>query len=183
MDTEVAIKERRSVRKYKDEKISHELVKEIIEVARFAPSWANFQVVRYTIIDNPEKIKEIGAIGVNGFAYNIDTLRNAKNVLILSFVQSQSGKLDPDKAEYATSMKSVWEVFDAGLACQTFCLAAHTKGIATCIMGIIDVKNLATIAKLPQNESVAALIVYGYEDGETPLTPRKSVDEITRFVK
>jgi hypothetical protein len=29
---------------------------------------------------------------------------------------------------------------------------------------------------------VAALIVYGYEDGHPPATPRKDVEDIMRFV-
>lgn len=99
---------------------------------------------------------------------------------MLSFVKGKSGKLD-DK--YATSMENTWEVFDAGIACQTFCLAAHAKGVGTCIMGVIDEKSIARIVNLPEEETVAALIVYGYEDGKHAApTQRKNVEEIMRFV-
>lgn len=87
-----------------------------------------------------------------------------------------------EKDDYATSKANVWEVFDAGIACQTFCLAAHAKGIGTCIMGVIDEKSISKIINLPQEETVAALIVYGYEDGHPSPTPRKDIDEIMRFV-
>lgn len=114
------------------------------------------------------------------FVYNIDTLKNAKGVAVLSFVKGKSGKLD-DK--YATSMENSWEIFDAGIACQTFCLAAHAKGIGTCIMGVIDEKSIARIVNLPEEETVAALIVYGYEEGQHAApTQRKDVEEIIRFV-
>lgn len=176
------IKERRSVRKFKKEKVDREVMKEIIEVARFAPSWANFQVARYTLIDNPNKIKKLATDGVNGFVYNIDTLKNAKGVAVLSFVKGKSGKLDPDSNDYATSKSDVWEVFDSGIACQTFCLAAHAKGVGTCIFGIIDDMSISEIVNLPEDETVAALIVYGYQDGHVAETPRKSVNEIMRFV-
>ena len=37
--------------------------------------------------------------------------------------------------------------------------------------------------ELPENEKVAALIVYGYEDGEHHSAPlRKPTDEIIRFI-
>ncbi len=176
------IKERRSVRKFKDEKVSRELMKEIVDIARFAPSWANFQIARYTLIDDVEKIKELATDGVNGFVYNIDTLKNAKGVAVLSFVKGKSGKLDPEVSDYATSKSNAWEVFDAGIACQTFCLAAHAKGVGTCVMGIIDDKSISKIVNLPEDETVAALIVYGYQDGEVQTTPRKPVEEILRFV-
>ncbi len=176
------LKDRRSVRTYKDEIVSKDVMQNIMDATRFAPSWANYQVARYTFITTPEKIAQCITKGVNDFAYNINTLKNAKNVAILSFVQGKSGKLDPEKGSFATSKGDFWEVFDAGIACQTFCLAAHAYGVGTCIMGVINDVELAKIAELPEGETVAALIVYGYPDGETKATPRKSVEDICRFI-
>ncbi|MGQ1786499.1 MULTISPECIES: nitroreductase family protein [unclassified Saccharicrinis] len=181
MDAIEMIKERRSVRKFKDEKVGHETMKEIVELARWAPSWGNFQVARYTLVDNRTVIEKLAADGVDGFVYNVNTLKEAKGVAVLSFVKGKSGKLDKD--EYVTSKANVWEVFDAGIACQTFCLAAHAKGVGTCVMGVINDEKISGIVGLPEEETVAALIVYGYEEGEHPKpTPRKSVEEIMRFV-
>lgn len=180
MDAITMIKERRSVRKFKDEKVDRQTMREIVNIAKWAPSWVNYQIARYTLVDDEEIIKELANEGVNGFVYNIDTLKNAKGVAVLSFVKGKSGKLD-DK--YATSKENSWEIFDAGIACQTFCLAAHAKGVGTCIMGVIDEKSIAEIVNLPKEETVAALIVYGYEDGKHAVpTQRKDVDEIMRFV-
>ena len=174
------IKERRSVRKFKDEKVNRETMKEIIDISRWSPSWGNFQVARYTLIDDEATNKRLGAEGVNEFIYNTNTLIEAKGVAVLSFVKGKSGKLDKD--EYVTSKASTWEVFDAGLACQTFCLAAHAKGVGTVIMGVIDDESISKIVGLPEEETVAALIVYGYPDEAPAATPRMSVDEISRFI-
>ncbi len=176
------IKERRSIRKYKEEIVSKEVVNEIMEATRFAPSWANFQVARYTFITDADKINKIMTEGVNGFAYNINTLKDAKNVAVLSFVQGKSGKLDPEGDDYATSKSNVWEIFDAGIACQTFCLAAHANGVGTCVMGIINAESIGEIVELPEGETVAALITFGYPDETVAPTPRKTVAEITRFI-
>lgn len=175
------ITERRSVRKYKDEKVSRELMTKVVDLARWAPSWGNFQIARYTLIDNDDIINKLATDGVNGFSYNVKTLQNAKGVAVLSFVQGKSGKLDKD--EYVTNKANVWEVFDAGIACQTFCLAAHSKGVGTCVFGVIDDRAISEIIGLPAEETVAALIVYGFEEGtHAAPTPRKRVDEILRFV-
>jgi len=101
-------------------------------------------------------------------------------VLVLSYVKGKSGKLDKD--EYATSKDQDWEVFDAGLACQTFCLAAHEKGVGTTIMGVIDDEKISEIVSLPEDETVAALIVYGHPDESPVKTPRMAVEELTRFI-
>ncbi len=175
-----AIQERRSVRQFKDKKVDRKILEEIISAARWSPSWANLQVARYTVVDDPELITRIAEEGVQGFAYNMNTLRNAKGVVVLSYVRGKSGKISD--LEYATKRGSVWEVFDAGIACQTFCLAAHAHGIGTCIFGVIDEENLATLVNLPEDEDVAALIVYGYGEGTPAASSRKPVDEIARFI-
>ncbi len=174
------IEGRRSVRKYKSEKVDRELMKEIIELSRWAPSWANFQIARYTIVDDEAQILEIHDRGVNGFSYNMGTLKNAKGVVVLSYVTGQSGTYG--KNNYVTQKGDGWEMFDAGIACQTLCLAAHAKGVGTCIFGIIDDKEIAQIVNLPENDVVAAIITYGYEDGDPAApTPRKTAEEIMRF--
>lgn len=172
------IKERRSVRKYKNEKVDRALIEEIVEISRWAPSWANFQVARYTIVDNEEMIQAIYERGVNGFSYNMKTLANTKGVMVLSYVKGKSGTYDKT---YATNKANDWEMFDAGIACQTFCLAAHAKGIGTCIFGIIDDQEIAKIINLPEEQTIAAIITYGHPEGEHPQpTMRKETKDILR---
>lgn len=178
MDAIKMIKERRSIRKFKDEAVDRELMKKIIETSRFSPSWANFQVARYTLVDDLTTIKKIANEGVNDFIYNMDTLKNAKGVLVLSFVKGKSGKIDDLGYDSNTN---TWEIFDAGIACQTFCLAAHANGIGTTIMGIINDETISKIIDLPEEESVAALIVYGYPDEKPVPTSRLNVEDIMRF--
>lgn len=182
MDAITMIKERRSVRKFKPGAVDRETMKEVIDITRWAPSWANYQIARYTLVDDAETIKKLATDGVKGFVYNINTLKEATGVAVLSFVKGKSGKLDPEKDDYATDKANVWEVFDAGIACQTFVLAAHEKGVGTCIMGVIDDESISSIVGLPEEETVAALIVYGYPDETPPATKRKDVDDILRFV-
>jgi nitroreductase len=181
MDGVTMIKERRSVRKFKNEKVDRNIMKEIVSISRWAPSWANYQIARYTLVDDEATIKKLATDGVKGFVYNINTLKNAKGVAVLSFVKGKSGKLDK-YGDYQASDTHIWEAFDAGIACQTFCLAAHAKGVGTCIMGVIDEDSISEIVDLPKEETVAALIVYGYEDGHPPATPRKDAEDIMRFV-
>ncbi len=179
MDAIDMIKERRSVRNYKKEKVNRELMREIVELSRWSPSWANFQVARYTIVDNDEMIRAIYERGVNGFAYNMNTLKNAQGVMVLSYVKGKSGTLGDNKA--ATSKGMQWEMFDAGIACQTFCLAAHAKGVGTCIFGIIDDAAISEIVGLPAGETVASIITYGFEEGDHAApTQRHSVNEVMR---
>lgn len=182
------LENRRSVRKFKDEKVSRELIKEIISLCKFAPSWANTQIARYNIIDNRAIIEDIAENCVKGFIYNNKTLKRANGVIVLSYVTGESGSLEGKVNDAYISSNSndnfnAWESFDAGIACQQLCLAAYAKGVSTCIMGIIDNSKIGKTINLPENEKVAAIIVYGYEDGEHHSAPkRKELNEILRFV-
>jgi nitroreductase len=181
MDAMDMIKERRSVRKYVNKKVDRETMEAIIEISRWAPSWANTQIARYTLVDDPKTLARLTAEGVKGFAYNTKTLENAHGVAVLSFVKGKSGRLEK-YADFDSSNANFWEAFDAGIACQTFCLAAHAKGVGTCIFGVIDDQAIAEIIDLPEEETVAALVVYGYPEGLATAPPRKSVEDIARFI-
>lgn len=186
MDAVQLLKNRRSVRKYKAQIVPRELIEEIVKLSQFAPSWSNYQVARYNIIDNKNLIEDIAHNCVQGFIYNTKTLTRANGVVVLSYVTGKSGSLkDKVKPEDAAPDNSgLWECFDAGIACLQFCLSAYAKGVATCVLGVIDNDAIAKKIKLPENEKVAALIVYGYEDGEHHDAPaRKDINEVLRFIE
>ncbi len=174
------IRERRSIRKYKDKLVSKDIIEKIIFDSSYAPSWANTQIARYNIIESQDLIDAIREKGVNEFIYNVKVLNHAKQIMVLSIKEGKSGKLKSGEG-YATSKANDWEVFDAGIACQTFCLSAHAHGIGTVIMGVIDDAKIKSIIDLPDDEVVAALVVFGYPD-ESPDAPKRlKVEDISRF--
>lgn len=177
MDAIKMIKERRSIRKYKEEIVSRDIIEKIMDATRYTQSWANSQTARFTFVTNEEQIKKLTTDGVKGFAYNINTLKKAKNAVVLSFVKGKSGVLDDTSYE-----GNKWEIFDAGIACQTFCLSAHAYGVGTCVMGVIDSENIAKIINLPENETVASLITYGYIDEQPQEPKRKEVCELIKYI-
>ena len=53
MDAITCIKTRRSIRKFKSDKVSPEIIKDIVLTASYAPSWKNTQTTRYIAITDP----------------------------------------------------------------------------------------------------------------------------------
>lgn len=180
------LENRRSVRKYKDEPVSRELITEIVRISQFAPSWSNTQTARFNVITDKALLEDLADNCVHGFVYNTKTLKRANGAVVLSYVTGESGSLEGkvEKSEATSSETTNWECFDAGIACQQFCLAAYAKGVGTCILGVINNEAIAQRIGLPSNEKVAAIIVYGYEDGEHHSAPaRKDLGEVLRFVE
>ena len=174
------IKGRRSIRKFQDKKVPREVIEEIVEMARFAPSWKNSQTARYIVIDNKETIDRLATDDcVMNFSKNVNTLSGAPAVVLLTVVEGKAG-FEPD-GSFSTAKGDRWEMFDAGIAAQTFCLAAYEKGVGTVIMGIFDEKKIAEIVHIPEGEKIAAVIPMGYSAGPVKTPARKEVDEILRF--
>lgn len=137
------------------------------------------------MIDDRSLIEDIADNCVQGFVYNMKTLKRANGIVVLSYVTGKSGSLagKVDASTEVSSDNSSWECFDAGLSCLQFCLAAYAKGVSTCILGVINNEGIAQKIGLPSDEKVAAIIVYGYEEGEHhSAPPRKEITEVLRFI-
>ena len=48
---------RRSIRKFKPDAVDHELLKQIVETASYAPSWKHTQITRYIAVEGELKDK------------------------------------------------------------------------------------------------------------------------------
>ena len=70
------IKTRRSVRKFEDKKVPHEVLEQIVEAAAFAPSWKNSQTVRYIAVEDAALKERIATEATMNFTHNKDQERH-----------------------------------------------------------------------------------------------------------
>ncbi len=180
MNTVDCIKTRRSIRSFTEQQVSEEVIKEVVDLARFAPSWKNSQTPRYYVVQDSKLKRHLAEGCMMGFTYNTNTLSKAPAIVVLAYVEKRCG-YERD-GSFTTAKGDRWEMFDAGIAAQTFCLAAHEKGLGTCIMGIFDEEDIAEAIKLPEGQRVGAVIALGYADGEPQAPARKDVDELVKFL-
>lgn len=176
MNATECIKTRRSVRKFTAQPVPHDVLEDIISSASFAPSWKNTQISRYIAIEERGIIEEIAK---DYASFNKHTLSTAPLLIAQTCIKSRSG-YERD-GSFSTDRGDGWQMYDCGIAAQTFCLAAHTHGLGTVIMGIFDRPALETYLNVPENQELVALIAVGYPD-ETPNTPRrKSVEDLLTY--
>ena len=177
METFATIKTRRSVRAYEDRPIDKAVLEEILGAALLAPSWKNTQTAGYIVVESPEmKRKLLEALP----PYNQRIVATAPAVVVMTTVHGRSG-FERD-GSFTTKKEDRWEIFDAGIACQTLCLAAWEKGIGSCIMGIYDEERLPDLLEVPEGQLVTAVVALGYP-AETPNVPkRKTLEEKVRYV-
>lgn len=180
MQTLECIKTRRSIRKFKEEAVAKETIDSIIEAAIMSPSWKNTQICRYHIISDKEIMNNIADNCVLDFEFNQKTIKRAPQLAVISMVEKRCG-YERD-GSFTTSKEDRWEMFDAGIASQTFCLAAHELGVGTVILGIFDEDKVAKAINLPEGQKVAALIPIGYPDQEVEAPKRKTVEDVLTYL-
>ena len=177
MTAKECIKGRRSIRTFTQEPISHELIADIVETASYAPSWKHTQIVRYIAVEG--ELKDKIAACTSAYARNGEIIAAAPMVIAVTIIKGRSG-FERD-GSFSTHRGEGWQMFDAGVASEAFCLAAYEKGLGTVIMGIFDDDKVAELLEIPEDRDVVALIPVGFP-AESPVAPRrKPVEEMVIF--
>ena len=178
MTAKECIKGRRSIRKFADTPVSRDVIADIVETASYAPSWKHTQITRYIAVEGELKDK-IADECTSAYAKNGEIIKNAPMLIAVTFIKNRSG-FERD-GSYSTPKEGGWQMFDAGVASEAFCLAAYEQGLGTVIMGIFDEAKATSLLEVPEERELVALIPIGYP-AESPAAPkRKSVEELLSF--
>lgn len=178
MTAKDCIKGRRSIRQFKAIPVEHDLLKEIVETASYCPSWKHTQITRYTIVEGDLKA-QIATQCTEAYQRNGEIIAEAPALVAVSYVKGRCG-FERD-GSYSTAKGDSWQMFDAGIATQTFCLAAYEKGLGSVIMGIFDEAKAASILDIPDTQELVALIPIGYPNEEPVAPKRKPVEDLLLF--
>jgi len=181
-----AIKNRRSIRKYKADPVDDKKINAILEAGRWAPSWANTQCWRFVVVRDPKvkariadtlmKIKLPDREVPNPGAIAFNTVPVV--IVVCAEIGKSGGKPGPGGGvEYVTD-KGDWFMFDTALAVQNMVLAAHAQGLGTVIIGAFDAAQAEKAINVPEGYRIVTLLPVGVPDQEGKAPPRKELSEI-----
>lgn len=193
-----ALRERRSVRAFRDEPVLRSEVKNLLRDVMWAPSPHNSQPWRFTVLfDITEKgrlalamadrlAQELRADGLDAEAIKRQTGRSyqritsAPVVILCSLVGDglvSYSDLRRNELEWLMAVQSV------GAALQTLFLSAWSRGLGTCWMAAPmycpDVVREAL--GLPEEYAPQALTLLGYPAAPGKLRERRPFDEVVEF--
>lgn len=161
MDLDMAIKQRRSIRKFKKRKVGRKLIGKIIEAGTYAPSACNMQMWHFVVISD-EKIKN----KLCSIAGSPNLVRNSSFTIFVLY----------DKG---TTKQNFANIQSTAAAIQNMLLNAYSMGIGSVWMAACgDRKKIREMLKIPENFIIVAGISFGYPD-ETPKTPVRRKDVIS----
>jgi nitroreductase len=155
---------RRSIRSYEDKEITQEILRQVLEAGRQAPSAANRQPFRFVVVTDFE-VK-------NEFSKSLfgKHMKNAPVVVV-------------GCADEKSLLTGKWAVVDTTIALQNIVIAAWTFGVGSCWIGSFSEEKVKELLKIPSKWKVVALLTLGYPAEQPDARNRKPFEELFSFNK
>lgn len=180
------IKERRSIRSYKSEVPSDEVINTLLDAAVWAPSASNTQPWHFTVITDKELLEELDSRAKPPLLENIQSEKYRK------MISDPNYKILFDAPCLIMVSSATAQYFghhDCGCAVQNICLAAHSLGLGTCIIGFLnhlllrpEGADLLKRLNLPDGYRPCVGITVGYPGDKEPENVGRSYQKFN-FIK
>ena len=180
-----AARSRRTIRKFKQEPVSREDIMKIIDCARLAPYGANMQPLKFAVIEDEQKRRDLfPLIKYAGYLSDWNPAFEECPTVFIAVLADSSIK-PPANTEC-----------DCGAAVMSMCLEAEELGIGSCWLGAIDrpkikerlglgekydVKYLLGLGIPAQSGDVFDIkddIKYYFDENGNVHVPKRTMDEI-----
>ena len=163
MNVYEAIRARRSVRAYRDKPVPQEVLTQILDAARMAPSGGNRQPWKFVVVtDNETRKKMAEAANNQGFV--------AEAPVVIAAIGLDPGRI--------MSCGIPGDPVDVAIAIAHITLAAVEEGLGTCWIGAFSQAKVCQVLQIPASFKVNGLLILGYPADSPRLKSRKSLEEI-----
>lgn len=190
------ITKRRSIRKFKKDPVPDEVIEQLLEAARLAPSGSNIQPWRFVVVTSDEVKKKMDEVTPYKFALKAPVLfvccsdlssfktRPARVKELLETGAFTDVEMDdPNSGKYDSNVgKSIsisgYLAMNVAIAIEHIVLRATDLGLGTCWIGRVDSDKTKKILGLGDDLQVTMLLPVGYPAQEPSQRPRLSKEEI-----
>lgn len=161
------LKGRRSIRRYRPDPVPEEMVEQLLEAGRWAPSASNRQPWAFIVVRDEAIRQQVGQHAAYLFL-RWAHVAEAPLLIILC-----GDRRNPVYRQFLHE--------DVALAGSQIMLQARALGLGTCWIGGLDRKAIAGILEVPDHIEIVGLLTVGFpaEDPEPP--PRKSLTQIVHY--
>jgi len=199
VDVFSAIKERRSIRSYKPDKIPKETMNKLLEAMRLAPSGGNRQPYRFIIVqDNDMKEKLAAACRwfpgrPQGQAFIAEApvvivACGSEGSAVVRYYREEGvsltiGRNVPEEIDKSsTDFQSCMDI-DLAIALDHLTLVAAEEGLGTCWIAALDEREIKRLLAVPDDRRVLVVMPIGYTDSWPEPRPRKPLERIICYDK
>lgn len=170
MDVKEAVVNRRSIRRYQLKPVPNELVAEVLEAAKYAPSSGNLQNWKVIIVSDEAKKEELATA-----ALKQKWITQAPLLLVVCNEMANAKRLYKERGE------KLYAIQNCAAFIQNILLMAQSLGLGTCWIGAFDSNAVKRVLKIPDDVNPDAIISLGYADEEVDTPPKNSLKQLVFF--
>lgn len=180
MELESVIKNRRSIRKFKNESLKQKELDYIFECARLSPSAHNRQPWKYLVFTGDKKCKLEGLIS--------DYLTNKTELSYHEKIMRNCLKFIKDAPVFTLVYSTLEEntlndYISLGASIEHICLSAKDIGVGSLWLGVIlEFEEIIAKNYNVDNMKLISAVILGYPDEEPASRPRKDISEIVEYI-
>ena len=179
---------RRAVRKYKSIPVEKNLLEQIIEAGRIAPSAMNRQPWSFYVLTEPKDIHAFSG-QISKAAVKEITRKGIKTVakMIVELIRSPVAFMHIRESDFVfhgapvvifltAPVENEWAALDIGMCCQNMMLAAKSLGLDSCPIGFgkyVEHTKLFPQLRIPADEQVLLSVIFGYGDEQPEAHERR----------
>ncbi|MEM4756001.1 MAG: nitroreductase family protein [Candidatus Woesearchaeota archaeon] len=162
------LRNRRSIRKYKDIPLDWEIIGELLYAGRDAPSAGNLQARKFIVITDQAKRKAVAEACFHQYWI-------ATAPLLIVIVA------EPEKLArfYGVRGERFYSIQECAVAAQNIIIAAQSLGLGSCFVSAFDEEDLRAVLKIPQFSRPQVVVTIGYPDEIVPEPPKYQLWDIT----
>jgi nitroreductase/NAD-dependent dihydropyrimidine dehydrogenase PreA subunit len=183
--------ERRSVREYKKESVPREILEDLLDTARYAPTGSNKQQVHWTVFENPVEVRQLAALVVDGIRLmlpetNDEYLSVRMKRIVAAWDQGKDRILRG--APHLIMVHAPAELPSADTDCiiaLTYLeLYAYARGLGTCWAGYFTTAAnlyppLTAALHLPPGHNCSGAVMIGYPQYKYWRIPQRNAPQVT----
>lgn len=162
MDALTAILSRRAVRNWTEQEVPQDMLQQILEAGRFAPSPLNSQPWHFTVIRNPATVVSLMESARHG------TFLSRANVVVVVTVTKEAN-VDAWLSEHEQ------HIFSAACALHTMWIAATSLGLGGCWVTLDDAATRPLLS-IPDHHILLGSLALGYP--ADPVRPHQEKDRL-----
>jgi len=160
---------RRGIRSYSKQAIPREMIEKLLLLAAQAPTARNAQDVKYIVVSDPDKTKELEKLAQDYFRAqkndNIGVITREAGFELLLGAPVTIG-FYAEKREQGNANEALWNCL---IAAQNLLLAAHGMGLGGCYNGLLlhayrNKQELKSFFDMPKKAEIYMFVVIGYPD-------------------
>lgn len=167
MELSDVIKDRRSIRAFKNQDVSKEAIDKLVEAALLAPSAGNAQSWAFVLVKDQTTKQALSKA-----AQGQRMVAEASVVFVVCADEKRA------QQSYGERGRTLYCIQDTAAATQNILLTACSIGLGTCWVGAFREAEVRKIIKAPEEMRPVAMIPVGYPAESPPARSRRPASEV-----